>query len=156
MTENQKDAHARVSFTEADLNTMAEAVKKAEANTSGEIRVVIRKSYDPGVSDISTQALRDFEDYGVGKTRDGSGVLILILTEERRFSILADYGIHKNLPQPYWDRLAVLLSHCFRISDFVNGVCAVVADVGLGLAEYFPRSADDVNELPNSVVVENA
>jgi len=147
------DAHSCVSFSNDDLERMKKAVKDAEAKTSGEIRVVIGSTYDPGVSDIQKQARYDFEDYGLLDTQGGSGVLLLVLIKERMFTITGDYGVYSKLPQSYWDHLAITLSRYFRQDDFVGGICHVVEAIGLQLSAYFPRHPNDVNELPDGVIV---
>lgn len=86
---------------------------------------------------------------GVTETRHRTGVLVLISRFERRISILADRGIHSKLSQEFWDRLCEEFVGSVREKREVDGLCRLIERVGGELAQYFPREADDVNELPN-------
>ena len=136
------------------IAALGRAVAQAEANTSGEIRVKIIEHCDPDLAgDVHAQAVREFGREGLGNTRDKTGVLVLLVLGERKFTVLGDSGIHAKLGQGYWDRAVAELSGHFRQGAFGLGLHTLVADVGLRLAEFFPRRDNDVNELPNDVII---
>mgnify|MGYP001605367744 CR=1 FL=1 len=86
-------------FSEKDLAEIEAATSAAEANTSGEIRVVIRSHYDEGLEgNLHEQAKRDFLAKGLDKTRDKTGVIILLVLEAKKFMIWGDDGIHSKVP----------------------------------------------------------
>src|SRR3989338_1774349 len=65
-------------FSQEDYAAMKEAVRKAEKNSSGEIRVKNRQGFTEGLEgDLDAQALRDFAKEGLHNTRDKTGVLVL-------------------------------------------------------------------------------
>jgi uncharacterized membrane protein len=145
-------------FSVTDLAGIKEAVRKAELETSGEIRVVVHSHCDPdlqSVEDLTArvyrQALREFGRHGMSNTRERTGVLVLLVMEERRFQILADTAINEKFSQDEWDALAAEAGHHFRERRFAHGVCFLVGEIGNKLAEFFPRRPDDVNELPDDV-----
>lgn len=147
-------------FTEEDFARITESVRQAESQTSGEIRVKIRKYFQKGrecfeadIRDIHHQAEFDFDAEGLAKTQDKTGVLILVVLEERKFKILADEGIYKKLPQFYLDNCAKDLVSRFVNAEYVSGIRETVEALGVMLAKHFPRRHDDVNELPNDVIV---
>lgn len=142
-------------FSQDDFMRIKDAVSNAEINTSGEIRVVIRSYYDKDLEgSLHEQTKRDFLTYGLDKTRDKTGVIILLVLEARKFMVWGDEGINAKLPQGYWDVLSVGISSRFKEGDFVRGICEAVSEVGRRLSEFFPKKPDDVNELPNDVITE--
>ncbi len=143
-------------FSESDLLKIKEAVAEAEANTSGEIRVVIRSRYSEDLQgDIHAQAKHEFAKYGLGNTRDKTGVLILLVMSTREFRIIGDIGIYAKVGRDYWDLLAGWLTTHFKEGNYVLGICKVVDEVGKGLAAHFPKKSDDTNELSDDVIVED-
>ncbi len=127
---------------------------EAEKNTSGEIRVVIRSHYDEDLkNNLHEQVKRDFVKHGLDKTRDKTGVIILLVLEVKKFMIWGDDGIHAKVRQAYWDVLAVGTSAHFQEERYTQGICEAVAEVGKRLAEFFPKKLDDVDELPDKPIV---
>lgn len=143
-------------FSEEDFAKIEAATKEAEKNTSGEIRVVIRSRYSEGMeSNMHAQVQHEFEKYGLGNTRDKTGVLILLVLDARKFMIWGDDGIHAKVPQGYWDVLATGMSAHFQEGHYAQGICEVVAEVGKRLAEFFPKKPDDTNELSDKPILED-
>ena len=138
----------------SDRSAIADAIASAERATSGEIRVKVITRCDSDVhGNIRDQAVREFQKEGLCQTRDKTGVLILIVVEEKRLYILADEGINSKVNQKYWDDHATGLQFHFKVGAFARGLSVVIASIGADLAKHFPRSADDINELSNEVIV---
>lgn len=95
-----------------------------------------------------------FVDLGVTETRDRSGVLVLLSELERRAEILGDRGIHQHLGRQGWEALVADLVGNIRKGQPKRGLQALIERLGEELAAKFPRRADDVNELPDHVLVE--
>lgn len=143
-------------FTKAVCRRIAQAVAAAEESTSGEIRVVVRNRCDADLAGSSyRQAVREFERHGMTKTRERSGVLLLLVAEERTLAIVGDTGIHARLGDDYWSSQIAELKTRFAIGDYENGLVAVITAVGHELATHFPKKPDDRDELSNEVVVED-
>ncbi|OGM98460.1 MAG: hypothetical protein A2915_00655 [Candidatus Yanofskybacteria bacterium RIFCSPLOWO2_01_FULL_41_34] len=141
-------------FSADQLKEIETTIVKAEKQTSGEIRVEIILDCDHDLMGrVHEQAVRDFETAGMHKTRDKTGILILIVLNERTFTILGDSGIYSKLPQGYWDNMAKAMTLYFKDGNFHVGICAVVESIGRQLAKYFPRRNDDVDELSDEVIV---
>ncbi|KKS38213.1 MAG: hypothetical protein UV01_C0004G0015 [Parcubacteria group bacterium GW2011_GWA2_42_14] len=161
-----KNKSGRVSdyFSPEMLAKIKDAVFEAEKNTSGEIRVKIMKECDDDLKSdanryaenkVRQQALREFEKAGLHNTRDKTGVLVLVVLKERKFTIMADKGIYSKLPQSFWDHKAETMAGYFREGNYARGVSEVVLSVGQELSRHFPRKTDDVNELSDDVIVED-
>ena len=90
-------------FTNEEKQKIVDAIRLAEKNTSGEIRVHIDKTC---AEDVLDRAAWWFKQLKMEKTKQRNGVLIYIATESKKFAIIGDAGInavvHKdfgNLPK---------------------------------------------------------
>src|SRR5205807_1757053 len=127
-------------------------IAEAEKQTSGEIRVHVQpRTFG---TDIQTLAEKTFERLGMTKTALRNGVLLFIATEEQRFYICGDKGIDEKVPAGFWDDVAAKLTERFKAGEFTDGIVDAIRAAGEHLATYFPRAADDVNELPDNIDVE--
>jgi uncharacterized membrane protein len=117
--------------------------------TSGEIRVHVQPKATGG--EIRDVAERTFERLGMTKTALRNGVLLFIACEEQRFVILGDKGIDEKVPPGFWDTIAAKLTIRFKNSELTEGIVEAILAAGEQLKAYFPRSADDINELPNEI-----
>lgn len=135
-----------------DQQRIVAAIQQAEGQTSGEIRVHVQPRATGG--EIRTVAERTFERLGMTKTALRNGVLLFIATEEQRFVILGDKGIDEKVPAGFWDEIAAKLTMRFSQGELTDGIVDAITTAGEQLREYFPRAAGDVNELSDSINVE--
>ena len=129
-----------------------DVISRMEARTSGEIRVMILRDV-PG--DIMSRAREEFLKLGMKKTRDATGVLILVALVQRTFAIFADDGINAKIPQERWQAMAERLGAHFAQGHYAIGLIGAVKACGELLAEHFPRHPDDVDELSNEPLAED-
>jgi uncharacterized membrane protein len=134
--------------SEETLDAIARAVEDAEKRTSGEIVVHLAASLLPFES-ARRRALRAFQELGVSRTRLRNGVLLFFALKKRRFEIVADGGIDGKVDPSEWRAIAARITDVIERQGFEEGVSRAVALVGEALARHFPRSDDDVDELPN-------
>jgi putative membrane protein len=142
-------------LTQEDLNKIKDEVAKVELSTSGEIRLSFRekrrlweKLYKP-----HELAVKDFEKLGMALTKDKTGIMIFVIFGERYYDILADEGLYEKIPDETWNGLEAKLKKEFLQGSYLNGILHIVEQMGRVLSKEFPRKADDVNELPDEVVV---
>ena len=142
-------------LTKEDLQAIASAIGDAEKSTSGEIRVCIRQKRKWGERKLSLEMLtrKEFEQLGMAKTKAHTGVLIFLLLQDKAFHIFADAGIHAKVAEGTWDAIAKDMSAHFTQKNFRQGILHGIKEVGNVLSSFFPKSADDTNELSNDVVV---
>ncbi len=127
---------------------MIQAIREAEKQTSGEIRVhVVRRTRD----DIEAQAKEIFEKIGMTKTQARNGVLIFFATQDRAFVILGDTNIHEKVPAGFWQETAQLMEGYFHQDQFEEGMTEAVSKIGRELKTYFPHTASDTNELSDKI-----
>lgn len=97
-------------------------------------------------------AVRQFLARNVHRTARRTGVLIFVSLAERYAEVVADAGIDERVGQHVWDGVvAGLTAHAGR-DRLADGFCAAIEAVGTVLAEHFPVSPGDVNELDDHLV----
>jgi uncharacterized membrane protein len=124
------------------------AIGAAEQRTSGEIRVLVAKQPAP---DPIRAAQEQFARLGMTQTAARNGVLIYVAPASRTFAVIGDTGVHEKCGDLFWTELAAAMSDHFKRGDFTAGLVLGVDRAGALLAEHFPRSPDDRNELPDQV-----
>ncbi|MEY3479487.1 MAG: hypothetical protein RIQ71_262 [Verrucomicrobiota bacterium] len=129
---------------------VVDAVRAAEARTSGEIRVFITRR-KLGGEDVRARGQTEFERLHVGNTALRNGVLFFVVPAEQTFAVIGDVGIHAKCGQSFWDETAAVMETLFREGKFTEGVLAGVQRAGEVLARHYPRQADDRNELSDRV-----
>ncbi len=135
-------------LTKEQEQTLIDAIKIAEKNTSGEIRVHIEKGSDKTPLD---RALEVFYELKMHETAQRNGVLIYVAVESKQFAIIGDEGIHNKVTDTFWQSAKdIVLSH-FAKKEFAKGLELAILEVGNKLKTYFPYQSDDVNELSDEI-----
>ncbi len=142
-------------FSDDDFLKISNSIKEAEKTTAGEIRVSIKgkRPLTQITLDIKEVTEREFKKLKMGNTRDKTGILLLLILEERAFYILADSGIHAKVGQKVWDEIRDEILKDFLKGKFTDGIVKGVNLMGKVLTEHFPIKPDDTNELSNEVVI---
>jgi putative membrane protein len=97
-------------------------------------------------------ALKQFLARNVHITSARTGVLIFVSLAERYAEVVADSGINARTPQETWNAIVADLVEAARGDRLADGFVAAIGTVGHILAEHFPVSADDENELGDHVI----
>jgi uncharacterized membrane protein len=136
--------------TEED-KIVLEAIRQAEALTSGEIRVYM-ESRNP-LMDTLERAAVIFRQLEMEKTHHRNGVLIYLAIKDRELAIFADQGIHEQVGSDYWKKeIAIMLEH-FKKHEPAKGLVHCIHDIGKVLQEKFPYiPGEDKNELPDEII----
>ena len=127
---------------------IVEAIRLAELNTSGEIRVHIEKTCK---DDAANRALELFHTLKMDNTKLQNGVLIYVAVEEKSFVIYGDEGINKVVANNFWDSTKDLMQSHFKQGNFKQGLVEGVLKSGEQLKKYFPYTDLDTNELSNEI-----
>ncbi len=102
---------------------------------------------------VHRRAQAAFIENRVHRTRDASGVLILVSLFERRVEILADEGIHARVGVAGWQSHVKLIIDCMKKGEPAKGIVECIEHIGKELTDMVPIRPDDENELSNEVVV---
>ena len=102
---------------------------------------------------VRLRSERAFYEHGLHKTREGTGILILISLLEHRAQILADQAIDQRVPPGTWEALVQDLISGIRSGRPTQTLCQVIAQCGNLLAVHFPiRDGANPNELPDDLI----
>jgi len=105
-------------------------------------------------AEVEEKALVSFIEHGLHKTRDSTGILILISLFEHRVQVLADQGINEKVPAGTWDNLIKDVTAGIKSGTACEALCREIRICGELLEEHFPARHDDTDELPNLIVEE--
>ncbi len=135
-------------FSKEQQDQILAAVKEAEKETSGEIRVHIESSLK---ADVLDRAAWLFKKLGMDKTEARNGVLFYLALTDKKFAIIGDAGINSKVPAGFWDKISELLRKNFTEGKFTEGLSEGIIMAGDQLKTHFPYKEDDVNELPDEI-----
>ena len=136
-------------FTPEEEQRIVNAIRQAEKNTSGEIRVHLEsKNKDKPTLNYVWKV---FEAIGMRETKQANGVLFYIDIYHRTFSIVADEGINKVVPEDFWESITKIVTGGFKQGKYTDALKQGILKVGEQLKQYFPYQDDDVNELPDEI-----
>ncbi len=127
---------------------MVEAIRTAEAQTSGEIRVVITSRW---ILRPERHAWRLFEKLGMKGTRHRNGALIVLFVRRRRFVVLGDSGLNEIVKPGYWQDIAAEMTELLRDGRKVDALTAAIRKLGETMAAHWPPPAINPDELSNTV-----
>jgi len=138
-------------FSPDEQERIVNAIRLAEQQTSGEIRVYTEsrcRFVDP-----LDRAAEVFWGLKMDLTKDRNGVLVYIAMKDRQFAILADQGIHEKVGQTFWNEEVSVMKKHFSNALPADAIEAVIADVWQALRTHFPYDrSTDKNELPDDLV----
>lgn len=135
-------------FNEAQKQQITQAVKDAERNTSGEIRVHIESDCK---EDVLDRAAYMFAKLEMHKTKLRNGVLFYLSVNDRKFAILGDAGINAVTPENFWDEIKETVISKFKNGEYADGLSTGINMAGEALKKHFPYLSDDVNELSDEI-----
>ncbi|HLN20087.1 MAG TPA: TPM domain-containing protein [Bacteroidales bacterium] len=138
-------------FNPEEKEKVVSAIREAEKETSGEIRLHLD---DKCPGDVLDRAAWLFKKLGMEKTKDRNGVLFYLAVEDRKFAILGDAGINSRVPEGFWDCIKELLASKFRENKFAEGLSEGIILAGRQLQRHFPYKKEDVNELSDEISFE--
>lgn len=101
---------------------------------------------------VRRRALSVFRAAAERRTEGRTGILIYVSMAEHRAEIIGDEAITSvTSPETWGEAMADLISHVKR-GHVADGIVAAIEDIGVVLAEHFPRSAEDRNEIPDKLI----
>jgi putative membrane protein len=115
----------------------------------------LRLALTPGATKtrrVRRRAIAMFKAAAERRTVGRTGVLIYLSMGERRAEIVADEAITKVTTAETWGEAMAALLEDVKAGRPGDGIAAAVEQVGLVLAEHFPRSLTDTNEIPDKLI----
>ena len=136
-------------ISQLDEARIVAALAAAEQQTSGEIRVYISHHAH---ADALAFAQKRFQQLGMTKTRQRNAVLLYLAPRTRQFAVVGDSGVHEKCGDAFWQDVSAKLGAALRQGDYTAALIQALQQVGGLLAMHFPHTADDVNELPDTII----
>lgn len=135
-------------LTQEEEQEIVQAIRVAEKNTSGEIRVHIEKHTS---IDAFDRAMEVFHFLKMDETELKNGVLIYLAVKDKHFVICGDKGINDLVPNDFWDCTRDVMSKNFKEGNYKQGLVEGILRAGEQLQKYFPYLDGDKNELSNEI-----
>ena len=115
----------------------------------------LRIALTPGATKerrVRRRAITVFRAAAERRTAGRTGILIYLSMAEHRAEIVADEAITKvTTPETWGEPMAALLVEV-KQGRPADGIIAAIEGVGTVLAEHFPRSSTDANEIPDKLI----
>ncbi|MBA4134559.1 MAG: hypothetical protein C0525_07525 [Flavobacterium sp.] len=135
-------------LTPEEEQEIVAAIRTAEKNTSGEIRVHLEKQTSIAAFD---RAMEVFHLLKMDETALKNGVLIYLAVKDKTFVICGDKGINDLVPHDFWDCTRDIMVSHFKEGRFKQGLIDGILRAGEQLQKYFPYQEGDTNELSNEI-----
>jgi uncharacterized membrane protein len=129
-------------FSHDELHALTEAIRRAEARTSGQVRVHVERHVprhrDGTPGDPLVRARHVFAHIGMHRTHHRNAVLIYLALDDRKLAVVGDDAIHARVGDAGWRRLRDLMVERLRAGRTLDALLEGVAEVGRLLHEHFP------------------
>ena len=135
-------------LTKEEEQEIVEAIRVAEKETSGEIRVHIEKTTS---MDAYDRAMEVFHFLKMDQTQLKNGVLIYLAVKDKTFIICGDKGINDVVTPDFWDSTKDIMVAHFKNENYKQGLIDGITRAGEQLRKYFPWEHGDTNELSNEI-----
>ncbi len=135
-------------LTSSEEREVVEAIRIAEKNTSGEIRVHIEK--ETSIAPIE-RAVEVFHQLKMDTTQERNGVIIYIAAKSKQFAIYGDKGINDKVNDDFWNSTKDIMLQYFKNGENKLALIKGIEKAGEQLKKYFPYHSDDIDELSNEI-----
>ena len=129
---------------------IVKAIREQEARSSGQIGVYLQRGELTG--DPLEAAQKRFQQSEMHKTRHRNAVLIFVAPRAHKFAVVGDQEIHTRCGNDLWNHVVEKMATHFKQERFSDAIVDAIRDIGQVMAEQFPLTGDQKNELPDGVV----
>jgi uncharacterized membrane protein len=138
-------------FSTEEKNMIVSAIREAEQQTSGEIRVYVESRCR--FVEALDRAAEVFTILKMGNTTGHNAVLIYLAVKDRQLAIFGDYAIHEKVGEEFWRKEVIHMLTHFQNCHYAVATVKVILDIGAALKYHFPYDRQtDINELPDDIV----
>ncbi|HWR32871.1 MAG TPA: TPM domain-containing protein [Chitinophagaceae bacterium] len=142
---------AKSFFTEGENHSIVKAIRHAEQQTSGEVRVFVESRCS--WVDAIDRATEVFHSLKMENTGQRNAVLIYVAIKDRQLAVFGDEGIHQKVGNEYWNKVVGEMLSSFNVNNYAVGISNCVIQIGEALKTHFPYNRKtDKNELPDTIV----
>lgn len=138
-------------FSAAEKNQIVAAIREAEHQTSGEIRLFVEsrcRFVDP-----LHRAAEVFWILKMENTEARNAVLMYVAVKDRQLAIFGDKGIHEKVGDVFWSQEVAKIISQFQRESLADAIVKMIGNIGEALKFHFPYNQEtDINELPDDIV----
>ena len=145
-----KQMRTREFLSKVEHDRIVQAIRQAESNTSGEIRVVVQRGKLK--SDPLIAAQKKFHQLRMHKTGERNAALIFVAPRVHKFAVVGDKAIHDKCGDEFWQRVVNGMRVHFQNERFSDALVEAIKEIGNLLAVHFPKTLENANELPDDVM----
>ena len=137
-------------LSKLEHDRIVQALREAEAKTSGQIRLYVQRGKSDADPLIAAQ--KRFHRMGMHKTRERNAVLIFVAPRAHKFAVIGDKAIHEKCGEKFWQRLVDGMRAHFKNEKFSHAIVEAIEETGKVLAAHFPKTRAAPNELSDEIV----
>lgn len=138
-------------FQEDEKQRILEAIREAEQQTSGEIRLFIESRCR--FVDAVDRATEIFFQLRMEETQERNATLIYLAVKDHQVAVIGDKGIYEKVGASFWQQEVEKMLAEFRRNHLADGLVQVIGDIGEALRTHFPYNSNtDKNELPDEII----
>ena len=126
------------------------AIREQELRTSAEIRVSVTYKF---ILRPERYAWRLFEKIGMHATEGRNGALIVMMPRMRKVVMIGDSGIEAVVTEDFWRKSVQVMIAEMHETGPLDALRAGLRRLGDTLSLHWPRQEDDVNELPDDIII---
>ena len=139
-------------LTREQEQKIVKAIRTAELQTSGEIRVHLEATTHKETTDRATEV---FYYLKMDETKHKNGVLFYLAVDDKKFAVIGDENINDKVPVDFWKNITTIVIKEFKTNHYASGLVKGILKVGDKLKKHFPYKLYDKNELPDEISVGN-
>ncbi len=143
------EMRAREFLSKLEHDGIVDAIREAESNTSGEIRVYVQRAKLNADSLVVAQ--KKFQRLRMHKTQERNAVLIFVAPRAHKFAVIGDKAIHEKCGEEFWQRIVDRMRTHFANEKFSHALIEAIREIGKVLAAHFPKRSTSSNELPDEI-----
>jgi putative membrane protein len=103
-------------------------------------------------AEVKEAAITAFFKEELYRTRDATGVLVLISVFERWVCVLADRGIDEKLTPEVWQEVVASIVNGIKKHRQADAICEGIGKIGQILAAHFTIKPDDTDDLKGVII----
>lgn len=136
-------------LSSAEKSRIQDSIARAEAGTTGEIRVHICHSNEKAPT--LDCAKEKFDELKMFQTEHRNAVLLYINLKQKRFAVYGDEGIHQKVSPTFWNEVSEHMVQAIRNQNPIEGIAVAIGEIGDSLKLYFPGNNQNPNELTDEM-----
>ena len=130
----ERKLHPHHFFSKEEKGKIVEAIRSAEKNTAGEVRIHLDRRVRGAVMD---RAKKVFQRQRLNQRKHRNAVLFYLSLAGRSFAILGDKGIHQRVGDSFWKEIAESMQGYFSRGQFPEGLEYAIHKIGEEFKKHF-------------------